>query len=309
MSRTEPVRPKPAPLVGPMDRWLRPTGVTLGQLVYAALAVTVVSGVVLGLVYDPSEPLASTEAIQGGVAYGFLVRAAHNLGGQLFVVTLLLHTVDHVIFRSYRVLSPGDWWRLVLVAGLGLGAMFSGFLLRGDGEARAAQAIAVSVVRVVPGVGEDLSRMLFGDADGPLHAVYLHHLVTFSLVPWLVAVAHARRVWAGAMITALVAAAVTAVALVYHPGPGLPPGMARGALWGPWYFIGAQELLHHIPVVWVTVVGFVGAVGILGGLGHVPSVPGDRWRLPDSIGHWVWLLGLAAYLVVCLVAYLVRGTA
>ncbi len=304
MSRTD-----PAPIVGPLDRWLRPTGVTLGQVAFAALAVTVISGIVLGLVYDPSEPLASTEAIQGGVAYGFLVRAAHNLGGQLFVVALLLHTVDHVFSRSYRELSPGDWWRLVLVAVLGMGAMFSGFLLRGDGEARAAQTIAISAVRVVPGVGEDLSRMFFGDADGPLHAVYLHHLVTFSLVPWLVAIAHARRVWAGFVITAVVAAAITAVALVYHPGPALPPGMARGALWGPWYFIGAQELLHHVPVAWVTVAGVVGAVGLLGALGHVPREPGHRWRIPEAVVQRGWLLGLAVYLVVCLAAYVARGTA
>lgn len=295
------------PLFGPLDQRLRPAGVTLGQLSYAALAVTVVSGVVLSLVYDPAEPLASTELLQGGVAYGFLVRSAHNLAAQLFVVSLVLHMVDHVLARSYRELSAGAWWRLALVAILGLGAMFSGFLLRGDAEARAAQAIAGSVLGQVPGVGADLTRLLLGEPGGALHAVYAHHLVTFTLVPWLVAIAHARRVWAGALVTLVVAAGVTAVGLAYHPGPGLPPGMGRGALWGPWYFIGVQELLRHLPEALVAGGIALGAVGALGSLGHLGPAPGARWRLPEALLRHGWLWGGALYLVTCLVAYLARG--
>lgn len=297
------------PLFGPLDQRLRPAGVTLGQLSFAALAVTVASGVVLSLVYDPSEPLASTELLQGGVAYGFLVRAAHNLAAQLFLVSLILHTVDHLLARSYRELAAAAWWRLVLVATLGLGAMFSGFLLRGDAEARAAQAIAASLLRQVPAAGGDLSRLLLGEPGGPLHAVYAHHLVTFSLVPWLVAIAHARRVWAGVLVTLVVAAGVTAAALVVHPGPGVPPGMGRGALWGPWYFIGVQELLRHLPAALVVGALTLGAVGGLGGLGHLGHAPARRWRVPEAVLRRGWLWGGAVYLVACLAAYLLRGSA
>ncbi len=297
------------PLFGPLDQRLRWTGITLGQLAYAALAVTAITGVVLGFVYDPNEPLASTEAIQGGVAYGFLVRSVHNLAAQLFVVSLLLHLVDHLWARSYRQLSAGAWWRLVVVTALGLGAMFSGFLLRGDAEARAAQAIAASVLRVVPGIGDDLSRGLVGDPGGPLHAAYVHHLVTFTLAPWLLAIAHARRVWAGYVVTVVVFAVATAVALVYHPGLGLPPGMGRGNLWGPWYFIGVQELLRHLPVALVAVLASLGAAGALGALGHAGQPPASRWRLPETVLRLGWLMALAAYLLLCLVAYVARGSA
>ena len=211
-------------LSSPLDRLMKPVGTTLGQLAFAALTVVTFSGILLGVLYDPGAPLASTEAIQGAIAYGWLLRAAHVLSAQLFVVTLLLHTLDHVWARSYRQQTAGAWWRLVLAGGLGMGAMFTGFLLRGDAEARAAHSIAGSLLGSIPGVGGDLSRFLLGEPDQPLQAALLHHVATFTLSPWLLAIEHARRAWAGLLVTLVVLAGVTALALLIHPGPGSLPG-------------------------------------------------------------------------------------
>ncbi len=300
-------RAERAPLAGPLDARLRPMGLTLGQVAFGALVVAVSSGVVLGLAYDPAEPLRSTEAISGALPFGFLFRGAHILSAQLFFVSLLLHTADHVLGRSYRQVSRLSWWRLVLV-GLGaLGAMFSGFLLRGDADARAAQAIAAAGLKVVPMFGADISLGLLGEPGGGLQAPYVHHLVTFTLAPWLLSLAHARRAWAGALVTGAVAALTTGAALVYHPGPGLPSDLHRGVLWGPWYFMGAQELLRHLPLGVVVLVLGGGAVGLTGGLAHTGGASAGRRGRVEAAMRSAWLLAVGGYLLLCLASYLARS--
>jgi ubiquinol-cytochrome c reductase cytochrome b subunit len=300
---------EPAPLCSLLDRALRPVGTTLGQLAFAALAVVVATGIALGALYDAAEPLASLEAIQGGIPYGFLIRAAHHVSAQVFTIALLLHTLDHVCSRSYRVTRAATWWQLVGVAALCVGAMFSGYLLRGDASADAARSIAAATVESLPGVGTALSAFLLGGRDGSLAPVLSHHVVTFTLLPWLLALAHARRTWAGGLLTLVMLAAVTALSLVLRPGLGGPPGTAEGTLWGPWYFIGVQELLRHLPLG-AAVAGVTLALVLpLGLLGHLPAEPRPQDAAVERLLRPGVIVATAAYLLLCLLAYGLRGAA
>ncbi len=307
MVRSEPAA---APLPAPLDHAFRRVGTTPGQLCWAALTVVVLTGVALGVLYNPSEPLASVELIQEAVPFGWLIRATHRLAAQAFFVLLLLHTLDHVWAGSYRHLRPGTWWRLVGVLLLGLGGMFGGFLLRGDAEARAAHAIADSVTRLLPGLGDDLSALVWG--RGTLGPVYVHHLVTFTLLPWLLAIDHARRSWAGWVVTAAVLASCTLAALVHHPGPGTATVASDAALWGPWYFMGLQELLRWWPAWLAAWVLPLLAVSALGALGHL-SAGGSPAQAPASGRDRALRLGLllavVAYAGVTLAGWLSGGGA
>ncbi len=304
MSATEQREPAPA-VAGspgrappPLDRLLARLGVTVGQVCFGAFAVAVATGIALATVYEPTRPLESAEAIQGAVAYGFLIRAAHDLAAQLFLVTCLVHIADHLLARSYRALRAAVWWRLTWLAPVAVAVMFTGFVLRADADAASAHAIAVSIVRHIPGLGDGLASLLLGEPYGSLQPVFLHHAVTFTLLGWLLTADHARRVWCGWLVFAAVLAAVTAVALVYHPGPGAPPGAAVGALHGPWYFVGLQTLLRAIPAWLAGVVLPLAMVVALGSLGHAG---GDRGRSIPPSGERVvraaWLILFAVYLL------------
>ena len=287
-----------------LERLLLRVGTTPGQLLWAAFAVVAASGVALGALYDPGAPLASVEVIQRAAPLGWAIRAVHRLSANAMLVLLLLHTIDHLIARSYRRSGAAAWWRLVGVLVLGVGAMLGGFLLRGDAESHAAHAVAIGVTRAVPGIGADLAAFLWGTPGGSLHVVYLHHLVTFTLLPWLLAIEHARRAWAGWLVSAALLTAVTALALVVHPGPGLPVGIFAGPLHGPWYLAGLQQGLRWLaPLMAGVAVPLLGS-GLLGALGHLPEVPGTPRARGEAALRWALLLLAAAYLLASMVQWL-----
>lgn len=306
--------PATAPLTAPLDRGLRRwVGVTPGQLLWAALTVIVLTGIPLGVVYDPATPLAAVEAIGEAVPFGWLLRATHRLAAQLFLVVLLLHTADHVLAGNHRHLRPRKWWPLVAVLALSFGAMFGGFLLRGDAEAYAAHAIAVGVTRAMPGVGSALADWLWGWPGEGLHAVYLHHLVTFTLVPWLLSIEHGRRSWAGWLVTAGVGALVVAAALAHHPGPGAAVATGGEPLWGPWYFVGLQELLRWLPVwlaAWLLPLSGLVALGALGWARPEMAAGEERPSIgfrAERVTRWALLLAGVGYAAVSLISLWVRS--
>ncbi len=279
--------------IGPLDRGLRKLGLTMGQLCYAALALTVVSGVVLATAYDPAQPLASTEAIHGAISFGFLVQATHNLGAHLCIIALLAHTIDQLLVGAYRDTDSAVWWRATLLLPLIIAAAFTGFALRGDGDASAAHAIAYGVISSIPLVGDDLAGFTLGNPHGNLNTLYLHHVVTFTLLPWLIAIDHARRIWSGWLVFAAAFAVTTAAALLYHPGTS-----AIGSdVQGPWYFAAVQELLRYLPATMVALIFPLLMIAMLGSLGH--EVIGRHRRIA-----WAWLTIAGLYLVATFITHL-----
>lgn len=291
----------------PLDRFLLRLGATHGQLAWGAFAATVVSGIALAVLYDPVDPLASVEMIQGGLPLGWLIRAVHLLAGHALLILVLVHGADHVLGRGYARLGAADWWRVVMTLLLIVGGMFTGFLLRGDAEAVAAHTIARSVTRELPWLGGALSSFLWGAPHPPLRAPYVHHLVTFTLLPWLLATKHARGTWGGWTLSLATLATLVALALGIHPGPGLPAGGSEGELLGPWYLVGLQETFRWMPA-WVAGLGLPAlGLGVLGGLGHVrPFARPLRPRLETAL-RWSLLLGLVSYGLLSLAAWLHRG--
>jgi ubiquinol-cytochrome c reductase cytochrome b subunit len=289
-------------LATPLDRLLRRAGFSLGDLGYAALAVVLVTGGALGLLYDPAHPTSSLESIQGAVSYGWLLRAAHYWASQLLVGVVGLHLLDQLWFQGIRRVSAAAWWRLVVVVVLLGGAMFSGFLLRGDAEAGAAHRIAQTVLGAVPVVGRALAAVFLDPPESALPRVFLHHVVTFTVLPWLLCIEHARKVWSGPLLAVDVLVVVTVAALFLQPGLGSPPGAAGRILWGPWYFMGVQELLRSLPFWLPALVLPLVVVLVLGALRHVAG----NVRLL-RVGTCVWSALVGAYLVLGLAAYLLRG--
>ena len=293
----------------PLEAWLRRLGTTPGQLAFGGLVVLLVTGIPLALPYDPAAPLASVEALQERVPFGWLLRGAHLVGAHLFLVALLAHTLDHLVAGSFRPLKAAVWWRAMLTLGLCVGGMFTGFLLRGDAEARAAGGIAAEVAQGLPWIGGYVSRGLFGEPGGSLQVVYLHHLVTFGLLPWILASEHARRLWPGWLVAAACLGLATLGGLLHHPGPGPAPGLATGTMLGPWYLVGVQETLRWLPPALGAIALPTGWMLLLGALGHLgPETPGAGQ--PRRSARWLAALalwGTVLYLAATLGAFALRS--
>lgn len=235
----------------------------LGRLTFGLLAVAVLSGLALAPFWSAARPLESLEALNGATPWGFFLRAVHALSSWGFLAGTLAHLVEVLARGSERKLPPAVWWRSVLLLPVAVLALLGGFLMRGDAEAEAALAVAREIAASVPLLGRGLSALLLGAPGSDLSALALHHAGTFTLLAWLLTAEHGRalapdlRSTVLATIGSFAAAGVVPVAL----GPAAAP--EGGLLLGPWYLLGLQGALLHLPAAagWLLPLALLLAVG------------------------------------------------
>ena len=220
----------------------------LGRLTFGLLAVAVLSGLALAPFWSAGRPLESLEALNGATPWGFFLRGVHALSAWGFLLATLSHLVEVLWKRTDLRLAPAVWWRSVALLPVSVLALLGGFLMRGDAEAQAALAVWREVSASFPVAGRVLASLLLGVPGSDLAPVALHHAGTFTLLAWLLTVEHGKTLAPDLRSTVLAALGSFAAAglLPVSLGPATAP---EGALLlGPWYLLGLQEALVHLPV-------------------------------------------------------------
>ncbi|MGV1098802.1 cytochrome b N-terminal domain-containing protein [Thiovibrio sp. JS02] len=218
-----------------------------------ALYVSVLSGVVVALQYDPATPFFSTSTLEVLVPFGRFWRACHFYSSQLFFLCLVLHVFAVVLAKQDAGLKRARWLLLIGSLPLSLLLLFSGYVLRADATGEAAGVIAENITLAIPYLGNLFNSLLFAiDAEG-MKRVYANHLIGLGVFWGICCWDHLRRyrvrmrshgLWIAAMIffSFLVAAPMEPARLgVFH-------------IQGPWFFLGLQELLRYIQPFWAGVV-------------------------------------------------------
>ena len=236
----------------------------LGRLTFGLLAVAVLSGLALAPFWSAARPLESLEALNGATPWGFFLRSVHALSSWAFLAGTLAHLVEVLAKGSERKLSPAVWWRSVLLLPVAVLALLGGFLMRGDAEAQAALAVAREIAASVPLAGSGLGALLLGVPGGDLAAVALHHAGTFTLLAWLLTAEHGRALAPDLRATVLAGLGSFAAAgvLPVTLGPAAAPDGAL--LLGPWYLLGLQGALLHLPAAagWLAPLPLLLALGL-----------------------------------------------
>lgn len=238
-----------------------------GRLSFGFLGVSVLSGVLLVPFYSPTAAWDSLEKIQGGLAWGFLLRAIHAYASFGVLAATATHVVQVLAARTERQLPAGVWWRSVILLPVTIAALLGGFVLRGDAEAIAALAIWKRILESVPFAGSEIARLFLGSVPGDLGAVALHHAGTLTLLLWLFTAEHGGRLLPDVRGTVLAALVSLALAGVVPLPLGAPPSASPAHLLGPWSLLGLQGALVYSP-------------------------PAAGWLLPLAL---VLLLGLARH--------------
>ncbi|HEX5855270.1 MAG TPA: cytochrome b N-terminal domain-containing protein [Thermoanaerobaculia bacterium] len=223
-----------------------------GRLAFGFLAVSALSGLALVPFFSAAHAAESLERLQGGMPWGFFLRALHAFSSFGLLVTTAAHLVQVLARRTERQLPAGAWWRSVLLLPLTILALLSGFVLRGDAAAAEALPVWSRIAETVPFLGPELARLLLGVIPGDVGAISLHHAGTFTVLLWLVTAEHGRRLVPDArslVLAGLVSAALAGtVPLPLGPPPDASPGGAARILLGPWYLLGLQGALVDLPV-------------------------------------------------------------
>ena len=213
----------------------------------SALVICLASGIALVFQYQPAGDVFQTvEEITTLIPFGWLLRKVHYASGQLFVILMLLHTVDHFLRKRYRNYSPSTWALLVIPLCLCFFELFTGFILKGDKEGIFAGQIFMNIVREVPLVGLPLSRLFIVPGKDFFLLPYIYHcfflpalilyLIRQHIRPWF----QDRKTFLGGILFFLVYA-------ILVPQPmDIPPEADIPAIQSPWFFLGIQTLLKTL---------------------------------------------------------------
>ncbi|WP_417913969.1 cytochrome b N-terminal domain-containing protein [Candidatus Electronema sp. JM] len=213
-----------------------------------SLYISLLSGLVLGLQYNPAEPSYSVATIELVVPFGFFWRSLHYYSSQFFFLLLLAHLAA-VLWENRVPFSRTAWLRLSAAVLIALLLLFSGYILRGDATGDAAGAITENILRSVPLFGKPLNQLLADLSSAGLRKIYLHHIAGLVLLGGFCLWPHLRRysaLWRNhaALIVVTLAVAVVLKAPLDQERFGLLH------IGGPWFFLGMQELLRHLPPFW-----------------------------------------------------------
>ncbi|MHB1013686.1 MAG: cytochrome b N-terminal domain-containing protein [Desulfurivibrionaceae bacterium] len=210
-----------------------------------SLYLSVLSGMVVALQYDPATPFFSVSSLDLLAPFGQFFRSCHFYSSQLFFLFSLCHLAAVILAKTDRQLRFGKWLLLICSVPAALLLLFTGYVLRADATGEAAGVIAENITLSIPYLGAPLNSLLFSiEAEG-MKRVYANHLIGLGLVWGICCWDHLRRYRVGfgqhrLLLFATVAASFCLVA------PMEPARMGVLHIQGPWFFIGLQELLRYI---------------------------------------------------------------
>jgi ubiquinol-cytochrome c reductase cytochrome b subunit len=140
-----------------------------GSAAMTALALQLVTGILLALIYVPSagEAWNSLQILNHQVTLGWFIRALHGWGSNFMVAIVLIHMVQVFLFGAYKFPRELTWILGIFLLLMTLGMAFTGQVLRFDQDAYWGLGIGASICSRVPIVGPALVQLMLG---GPIIA-------------------------------------------------------------------------------------------------------------------------------------------
>jgi len=128
--------------------------------------VQAITGFFMWLHYSPGVQNAweSIYYLQHEVTAGWLLRAMHHYGAQLLLIVVAIYVLQLVLAGKYRAPRELVFWCALLMAGLCLGSMLTGDLLRWDQNGYSATQVRVGFLTLLP-CGEKLFRLAAGGPE------------------------------------------------------------------------------------------------------------------------------------------------
>ena len=257
------------------------------------LALSLISGILVALQYDPAAPYYTTTAIDLLIPYGGYFRAVHFYSSQFFFLLTISHLL--VVFDSTDSYTGQQWLRLILALPVMLLLLFTGYVLRADNTGASAGHIAESILLAVPYLGPFLNDLLFSINDHGMQRVYTTHVITLDLLWLVLAWEHLRR-YRIRFSDHLAACGFVLLFCIFITAPLDPEKLGITYITGPWFFLGLQELLRYFPPLFA---GFF--IPVIFIIALLMCRKNSRFCSPAVLFVFGWLFG---YLILTSVAIL-----
>lgn len=269
----------------PCFSWVeRFCGVRWGGGALISLYLSVISGVIVALQYNPAEPFHSTSAIELIVPFGGFWRGLHYYSSQAFFLLLLCHFVA-ITCENTHYYSRSTWVRLSLSLPVAVLLLFSGYILRDDATGEAAGQIAEHIMLSLPVIGGWLNDLLLSVSANGVKRVYANHLAGLMLVGAWCIWPHIRRYSARWRDHLPLVCGIFLLA-IFLVAPIEPQRFGLVHIAGPWFFLGLQEALRYAHPFWA---GIALPGLLLAAVLNLPHKGGRRKTYLFGIGIWLFL--------------------
>jgi len=104
----------------------------LGGLVASSFIYTVITGLILLLLYEPANAYGQTQIIIQSIPYGAVLLFSHLYGAYIMIILVYIHMFRNFFKGAYKKPRELQWVTGVLLLALTLGASFFGYSLVGD---------------------------------------------------------------------------------------------------------------------------------------------------------------------------------
>jgi Cytochrome b/b6/petB len=222
------------------------TEIRWGEYSLLALYISVLSGVVVGLQYDPATPLYSVSTLDMLVPFGEYFRSLHFYSSQFFFLFCICHVIG--TFEQAQSYSTRQWIMLTASLPVALLILFTGYVLRGDSTGFSAGMIAEAILLDIPYIGRIINDLFFSISDNGMKRIYLNHIIGFCLLWGWLTWSHVKKYKVAFNRHILLSISILLFS-VFVAAPFEPDHLGVTYISGPWFFLGLQELLRYLPPI------------------------------------------------------------
>ncbi|HWL46610.1 MAG TPA: cytochrome b/b6 [Sphingomonadaceae bacterium] len=168
-----------------------------GVLAGAALAIQLITGIVLAMHYASNADLAfnSVEHIMRDVNSGWLIRYAHSTGASFFFIVVYLHIFRGLYYGSYKAPREMVWLLGVVIFLLMMATAFMGYVLPWGQMSFWGAQVITGFFSAIPLVGEPIREWLLG-GFAPDNATLNRFFSLHYLLPFVIAAVIVLHIWA-----------------------------------------------------------------------------------------------------------------
>jgi ubiquinol-cytochrome c reductase cytochrome b subunit len=151
--------PVPPSVAGPMGWWY-----VFGSASLTLLLIQILTGIALAMVYVPvaDQAYQSLDYLNYQQPLGWFLRALHYWAGSAMALMVLVHMAQVFLHGAYKYPRELTWTVGVFLLLLTLGMMFTGQVLRWDGDAYWGVGVGASMMGRVPWAGPYIVNLLLG---------------------------------------------------------------------------------------------------------------------------------------------------
>lgn len=168
-----------------------------GVLAGAALAVQIITGIVLAMHYAANGAVAfdSVERIMRDVPSGWFIRYAHANGASMFFIVVYTHIARGIYYGSYKAPREMVWLLGVVIFLLMMATAFMGYVLPWGQMSFWGAQVITGFFSAIPGVGETIRVWLLG-GYAPDNAALNRFFSLHYLLPFVIAGVIVLHIWA-----------------------------------------------------------------------------------------------------------------